>query len=175
MYRERSEHARRLFLRRIKRISSKNLVYVDEAGIDQYLFREYARAPRGQTVVGKVSGKKFERTNIVAGICCGEWVSPMQYSHSTDSELFEFWFEHCLLKEVKHGKYIVLDNATFHRKARLAELAESKKCMVIFLPPYSPDLNPIEKKWAWLKQKLREILLASESLDHALWCAFQVV
>jgi len=175
VYRERCEHTRQLFLHRLKRISAKNLVYVDEAGIDQYLFREYVRAPRGQTVIGKVSGKKYKRTNIVAGICCGQWVAPMQYSHSTDSDLFEFWFEHCLLKEIGRGKYIVLDNATFHRKARLREIAQSKKCKLIFPPPYSPDLNPIEKKWAWLKQKLREILMASESLDHALWCAFQVV
>ena len=164
-----------MFLRRIKRISRNNLVYVDETGIDQYLFREYARAPRGHKVIGKVSGKKFKRTNIVAGICCGQWIAPMQYCASTDSSLFEFWFEHCLLRETGRGKYIVLDNATFHRKARLSELAGRNKCKVIFLPPYSPDLNPIEKKWAWLKQRLRELLLEVDSLDAAIWDAFQVV
>ena len=160
-------------MRRIKRISAKNLIYVDEAGIDQYLFREYARAPLGQKIVGVISGKKFNRTNIVAGICLGKWVAPLQYNGYTDSGLFEYWFENCLLKEIKRGKYIVMDNATFHRKTRLAELAESNKCKVIFLPPYSPDLNPIENKWAWIKQKLREILPDS-SLDHALWSVFQV-
>ena len=175
IYRERCEHARLIFTRRIKRIAAKNLVYVDEAGINQYLLREYARAPRGQKVIGQVSGKKFKRTNIVAGLCRGRWVAPMQYEASTDSSLFEFWFEHCLLKETGCGKYIVLDNATFHRKARLTELAESKRCKIIFLPPYSPDLNPIEKRWAWLKQKLREILPGFDSLDTALWIAFQVV
>ena len=96
--------------------------------------------------------------NIVAGLCGKQWVAPMQYDSSTDSVLFEFWFEHCLLKEVGRGKYIVLDNARFHRKAKLTQLAEHLKCKVLFLPPYSPDLNPIEKKWAWLKQLLREIL-----------------
>jgi len=68
----------------------------------------------------------------------------------------------------------VLDNATFHRKARLVELAARKGCKIIFLPPYSPDLNPIEKRWAWLKQELRDILLTSDSFDFALWTAFQV-
>jgi len=168
VYRERCDKRRLLFLRRMKRISAKNLVYVDESGIDRCLFREHARAPRGQKVFGKISGKKFKRTNIVAGICCGKWVAPMQYNGFTDSNLFECWFENCLLKEVKRGQFIVLDNATFHRKAQLTELAARKKCRIIFLPPYSPDLNPIEKKWAWLKQKLREILPRSDSLDVAL-------
>jgi transposase len=125
-------------------------------------------------VIGKISGKKFARTNIAAGICCGKWVAPLQYNGATDSELFEFWFENCLLKELKRGKFIVLDNASFHRRARLMELAERKKCKVIFLPPYSPDLNPIENKWAWLKQILCDILPDSDSFDLALRIAFQV-
>ena len=98
----------------------------------------------------------------------------MQYNSATDSKLFEFWFENYLLKELNRGKFIVLDNASFHRKARLIELAEHKKCKVIFLPSYSPDLNPIENKWAWLKQLLRDILPDSDSLDLALWSAFQM-
>lgn len=151
-----------------------NLIYVDETGIEECLFREFARSPRGQKVFGKISGRKFKRTNIVAGICCGRWVAPLQYDGSTDSNLFEFWFENCLLKELKRGQFIILDNASFHRKARLAELGAKKRCKIIFLPPYSPDLNPIEKKWAWLKNKLREILIDVESLEQALWSAFQV-
>ena len=165
--------ARQAFQRRIKRISVNNIIYVDECGIDQFLYRKYARALRGQSVMGKISGKKFNRTNIVAGICQGEWVAPRQYDGSTDSNLFEFWFENCLLAEIS-GKFIVMDNATFHRKTHLTELAAAKKCTIIWLPAYSPDLNPIEKKWAWLKLKLREELLSSDSFDLALWNAFQV-
>ena len=161
-------------MRRIKRISEKNLIYVDETGIDQCLYRKHARAPRGQKVTGKVSGKKFKRTNIVAGLCLGKWIAPLQYSGSTDSILFEQWFENCLLKEVGRNKFIIMDNASFHRKSHLTALAETKKCKVIFLPPYSPDLNLIENKWAWLKQKLRATLHLSDSLDDALWTAFQV-
>ena len=162
-----------MFQRRIKRISAKKLIYVDECGIDKYLYREYGRALRGQPVMGKISGKKFNRTNIVAGICQGKWVAPRQYDGSADSNLFEFWFENCLLAEIR-GKYIAMDNATFHRKTRLTELAATKKCKILWLPAYSPDLNPIEKKWAWLKQKLRKQLLSSNSFDLALWYAFQL-
>jgi len=143
-------------------------------GIDQYLYREFAYALRGQKVMAKISGKKFKRTNIVAGICCKKWVAPMQYESSTDARLFEFWFEHCLLSEIGYEKTIVLDNARFHRKTQLTELAAKYKCSVIFLPPYSPDLNPIENKWAWLKRKLRDILSDFNSLDDAICIAFQV-
>ena len=150
------------------------LVYVDETGIDQYLYREYARAPVGQKVVTKISGRKFKRTNIVSGLCQGKWVAPMEYSGTTDSVLFEFWFEHCFLKELSAGTTIILDNAAFHKKSVLTDLAQKVHCEILFLPPYSPDLNPIEKKWAWLKRKLRERLHIFDSFDVALWCAFQV-
>jgi len=156
----------------LKTIPSENLVYVDECGIDQYLYREFAYSPRGQKVIERISGKKFKRTNIVAGICQGEWTAPMEYGGTTDSILFEFWFENCLLKEVKPGSVIVLDNATFHKKSVLPDLAQKKNCRVLFLPPYSPDLNPIEKKWAWLKKKLRKIFPDFDSFDLAFSTCF---
>lgn len=158
----------------LKTFAPQRLVYVDECGIDQCLYREYARAPRGQKVFTKISGRKFKRTNIVAGICQGNWVAPLEYTGTTDSILFEFWFEHCLLKEVNQGAVIVLDNATFHRKTVLPDLAKKYGCEVLFLPPYSPDLNPIEKKWAWIKRNLRENLLHFRSFSLALENSFQV-
>jgi len=147
-------------------------VYVDECGIDRYLYREYAYSPRGEKVVANISGRKFKRTNIVAGICQGKWVSPMTYESTTDSVLFEYWFETCLLNEVESGSVIVLDNATFHRKSIIPDLALHKNCRVLFLPPYSPDLNPIEKKWAWLKGRLRNILPNFDAFYLALFACF---
>lgn len=147
-------------------------MYVDETGIEQCLYRMYARAPRGQKVIAKISGRKFKRTNIVAGICQGKWLAPLAYNTMTDSMLFEFWFENCLLKEVTAGSTIVLDNAAFHKKSVLHALAKNYLCQVLFLPPYSPDLNPIEKKWAWLKNKLRSSLHSFASFDDALSTCF---
>ena len=158
----------------LKSAPPEKLIYIDACGINQYLYREYARAPRGQRVVAKISGRKFRRTNIIAGICQGKWVAPMQYTGTTDSVLFQFWFENHLLNEVDEGSLIILDNATFHKKSVLPDLARRYHCNVLFLPPYSPDLNPIEKKWAWLKRTLRSILHRFDSLDDALWAAFQV-
>ena len=160
------------FLEAVKVIPPASLVYVDESGIDQYLYREYAYSPRGEKVFAEISGKKFKRTNIISGICRGEWIAPMTYNGITDSVLFEYWLENCLLNEVEPGSVIVLDNATFHRKSVIPELALRKGCRVLFLPPYSPDLNPIENKWAWLKKKLRKILPDYDTFDHALATCF---
>ena len=162
-------------MEKLKSIPTDRLVYVDESGIDQYLYREYAYSMRGQKVFAKISGKKYKRTNILAGLQGREWVAPLEYGGTTDSVLFEYWFKNCLLKEIESGSVIVLDNATFHRKSVLPQLAESQKCRVLFLPPYSPDLNPIEKKWACLKKRLRKIFPQFDSFDLALQNIFQVV
>lgn len=147
---------------------------MDESGIDVHLYREYARAPRGKVVIAKVSGRRFKRTNIVAGICEGKWIAPLEYGGTTDSSLFEFWFKERLLRDIPENSIIILDNATFHKKSVLPELARERHCEVWFLPPYSPDLNPIEKKWAWLKRTLRKVLFHYDSFDNALSDVFQV-
>ncbi len=159
----------------MKAIPAPQIVYVDDCGVQEYLYRKYAYSPRGQKVLAKVSGKKFNLTNIMAGICQNKWVAPLEYSCSTDSALFEKWFEECLIKEVQPESVIVLDNATFHRKSVLPLLAKKKNCQVLFLPPYSLDLNPIEKKWACLKKTLHNILPHFSSFDFALCSIFQVV
>ena len=143
-------------------------MYVDETGIDQYLYRPYARAPKGLPVEGKISGRKYERTSIVAGQCQESIVAPLQYSGTMDSVLFEFWFSTMLLPSLRIGSVIVMDNARFHRRTVLCELANRDNCRLLFLPPYSPDLNPIEHCWAWLKKRLRRILPDFASLDDAI-------
>ena len=91
-----------------------------------------------------------------------------------DSSLFEFWFSNQLLPSLDKGTVIVMDNASFHSKRRLFSAAQNAGCILYFLPPYSPDLNPIEKFWAWLKCFLRKILPLSLSFDDALFTAFQL-
>jgi len=136
------------------------------------LYREYGYAPKGEIIKAKISGRKFKRLNIVAAKCKKEIIAPLVYDGTTDSVLFEWWFENCLLVELKSKSVIVMDNATFHRKAKLRELVAETEHILLFLPPYSPDLNPIEKYWAWLKKKLREILPSYVNLQDALLDCF---
>ena len=133
-------------------------MYIDETGIQGYIYREYGRALKGKKVYDKITGKKYHRINIVAGKCGDKIISPLVYEKIMDSEFFEKWFKEMFLKEVKENKVIVMDNATFHRKSKLYDLCKNanKNLRLIFLPPYSPELNPIEKYWALLKRKIKK-------------------
>ena len=85
---------------------------------------------------------------MVAAQRQGEILAPLEYEGTMGSHLFEYWFEHILLPELPRKTVIVMDNASFHRKNALCQIAESFDCSLLFLPPYSPDLNPIEHFWA---------------------------
>jgi transposase len=98
----------------------------------------------------------------------------LKYEGTTDSTLFEYWFEHLLLPKLTAGYLIVLDNASFHKKKILHQLATNVGCSMLFLPPYSPDLNHIEHFWAWLKQKLKSILHEYKDFDTALIDCFKL-
>lgn len=147
---------------------------MDECGIDTYLYREYGYAPRGQQVFGRISGRKYKRCGMVAAKMGGRILAPFQYSGTMDSRLFEFWFSTQLLPSLERDTVIVMDNASFHSKKRLISAAQNFGCRLVFLPPYSPELNPIENFWSWLKRFLRKILPSVPSFDDALFTAFKL-
>ena len=120
-------------------------VYIDETGIDRYLYRPYARAPIGEKVYEKISGRRFEWTSIVAGQVDGEFIAPMIYKESMTIDFFVEWFKMRLLPALKTPHVIAMDNASFHPKHILDELYIQDKHFFLPLPPHSPDLNPIEQ------------------------------
>jgi len=159
-------------LQQIEQIPKSKIAYIDETGIDAYLCREHCWSLPGQKIVGYVSGKKYRRIGIVAAKMGKNILAPLQYDGTMDSVLFEAWFEKSLMCELPADTTIVMDNASFHRKARLISLAEKHGHQIIFLPPYSPELNPIENFWAWLKSKLRNSLCSLSNFDDALYYCF---
>ena len=161
-------------MEQIKDIPKEQIAYVDESGINTYLYREYAYAPRGEKVYEPISGKKFQRTNIVAAKLSNKIIAPLQYNGTTDVLLFENWFEQQLLPCLSEDNVIIMDNASFHRKRKLFEIAKEHYITLIFLPPYSPELNPIENFWANLKHWLKMNIHRFDSLDDAIYAAFQV-
>jgi hypothetical protein len=118
-------------------------VYVDESGATEYYDREYGLAPRGEKVYGEVSGKRYKRTNIVSAQCGNEVIAPYVYDWATKSTWFEVWFEWHLCPLLPSSKVIIMDNALFHRKPVLEKIARFYGLRIIWLPPYSPDLNRI--------------------------------
>ena len=147
-------------------------IYLDEMGSDSCYHREYGYAPRGEKVTGEVLGKKFARTNLIAAQIGSHLIAPMYYNENTDSAIFEVWFEGRLMPLLSPGHVVMMDNASFHRKEKLRKIAARYHVSVLFLPPYSPDLNPIEKTWAnikrWLKSHIHEYKSFEDALEAAI-------
>jgi len=160
---------------KIAEIPPERIAYVDECGIDRYIYREYGWSPRGEKIYGATSGRKYQRTSIVAAQVVKKILAPMQYDGSMDSTLFEYWFQTWLLPNLPEKSVIVMDNATFHRKSRLILLAQTWEHEVIFLPPYSPELNRIERFWSRLKRHLHKTIHKFDSLDRAISDTFNLI
>ena len=164
---ERDEEERAEFLEKLEEIPEELRVYIDESGKNTDLNRTHGYAPRGEKVEGKAHGRKPEKLNIVAAKCQGKIYNELLYNCSMKSWLFEFWFA-MLLQIMGAGYWFIMDNATFHRKEVLRQMAEAAGCQVLFLPAYSPDLNLIEPEWANLKSFLRNYARYYDSTDSAI-------
>ena len=130
-----------------------NLIYIDESGFDAYTYRPYAWSKRGQKSHGNRSGKRGTRTSLIAGKRGKELLAPVLFKGSTNTLWFNQWLSEHLLPELKPNSTIILDNARFHRKEDVFQIAEEAGHQVLFLPPYSPDFNPIEQDFAIIKKR----------------------
>ncbi len=138
---------------------------MDEGRIDSYLYRQHVLPLRGQRLTGEISSCRYKWGGIVTSKSESEIIAPLVFDATMDHSLFPALPEHAV---------IVMDNASFHRKKKLHVLARKTHRSLIFLPPYSPELNPIEHFWSWLKRSLRKVLPACLSFDDALFHIFQV-
>ena len=141
-----------LFGRELEKLASAPVFYLDECGGHHRLYRERGRALRGQ---------RRERTRLMAASQNGRLVAPLVFQGSCNTEVVDAYFEQVLLPELPPGSVIVLDNARFHHSPTTAKLVEQAGCRLLFLPAYSPDLNPIEQLWAAFKTRLRQHLPAA--------------
>jgi transposase len=167
LYQERDEEKRKAFQERLAELEDQQIVYIDESGHNQQLIKEYARALRGTKVVDNRQGKRTKRINVVAGLLGHKLIAPLIYTCSTTAEVFYAWLEKGLLPELSKKSVIVLDNATFHKSEKIKQLIESHGHTLIFLPPYSPDLNPIENYWAIAKARIKNVLKTTPVLFDA--------
>ncbi|SNV31817.1 IS630-Spn1, transposase Orf2 [Streptococcus acidominimus] len=143
-------------------------VYIDETGFETYFYREYGRSLKGQLIKGKVSGRRYQRISLVAGLINGVLIAPMTYKDTMTSDFFEAWFQKFLLPTLETPSVIIMDNAKFHRMSRLKVLSKEQGHRVLPLPPYSPEYNPIEKTWAHIKKHLRKVLPNCDTFLEAL-------
>jgi transposase len=145
---------------------------VDESGIGEHFYRQRARSAVGKKVFGFIHGKKFCRTNIVAGYVNGKTMAECVYDGTMNGQFFNAWVEQFSIHALRPGQIVARDNAAFHKLQRTRDAIGAAGCSLHFLPPYSPDFNPIEKFWANFKRKLADLIPSSHSLFAAISCTF---
>ena len=140
------------------RFDARRLVFVDESGFHTSMTRLRARAPRGRRAYGKVPRNRGKNTTLIAAITLeGAMGESMTVEGATDSEAFEAYVEHFLAPTLKKGQVVVLDGLGAHRTQKVRELVEGRGADLVFLPSYSPDMNPIEEAFSKIKTLVRKV------------------
>ncbi len=129
------------------------MVYLDESGFERTAYRSHGWACRGQRVAGERSGQSRPRTSLIAGKWGQRLLAPVLFAGSTNAEWFNIGLEEHLFKELAPHSILIMDNAAFHKTAKPRELIEQAGHTLLFLPPYSPDFNPIEQDFATIKKR----------------------
>ncbi len=142
-----------------------NIVYIDESGFDFITQRNYGWALRGKKLYGERSGNRRPRTSLIAAKRGKSLLAPVLFQGCTDSVWFNQWLEEHLMQELRPGSTIIMDNAAFHKKKDVRKIASKFGHHVLFLPPYSPDFNPIEQDFANIK-KIRAHANQNITLDQ---------
>lgn len=98
------------------------------------------------------------RLSFMDAYKCGKLIAPFVFTGMCNHFVMEAWIEHILIPVLNHGDHVIMDNASFHKNARIRELIESAGCSLIFLPVRSPDFNPIEHCWPCIKNEMCKLL-----------------
>ena len=136
--------------------------------------RLYARGIGGRRIQEATRGGHWKIMTILGAMSLNGMVATMTIEEPTDTDIFLAYVEHLLYPVLKPGDVVVMDNLSAHKAPTVREWIEKAGAELLYLPPYSPDLNPIEKAWAKLKQMLREAKARTkETLDQAITDALQ--
>lgn len=143
------------------------LVFVDECGVATNMARRYGRAEGGRRARAAVPAGRWERLTVLGGLTLGGLTACLASEGATDRALMRAFVERALAPTLRPGQVVVLDNLSAHKDPTVRRLVEAAGCTLAFLPPYSPDLNPIEPAWSKLKQLLRGLAARTVEALHA--------
>lgn len=157
------------YIREMPEMDVQRLVIVDEFGVDLGMVRDHGRAPPGQRAEGHRPCNPGENVTVIAGLTCQGIVAPFMFPGSINAEIFKLYVEKVLVPELKPGSIVVVDNLSSHKAQGAAQALRKAGAEFKFLPPYSPDLSPVERAISKAKGKLREIAARTyESLVDAM-------
>ena len=144
---------------------SGSIVYLDESGFDSNCHRIHGWSERGKKIYGQKQGSIRGRTNLIVAKSGNRLLAPVLFEGSTNNIWFNDWLENHLFKELPPNATVIMDNAAFHKTKATRDLFENSSFNLLYLPPYSPDLNPIEQDFAIIKKR-RQFAPTNTSLDH---------
>ena len=147
--------ARRLWTKLQLKLDVRHLIFLDETWIKTNMARLVGWAPRGERLVGRVPHGHWKTTTFLAGLRHDRIVAPLVVNGAIDGEIFRAWVEQALAPTLVPGDIVVADNLSSHKVAGVREAIEACGGSIMFLPAYSPDLNPIEQFFAKLVLQLR--------------------
>ena len=124
---------------------------MDESGFESQTIRPHGYAPIGKPCIDSYNWQGKKRTNVIGALYEKMLFALDYFEHNINSGIFYDWCKHTLIPSLKTKCVIVMDNARFHKSRRIQKLLNRHGHRILWLPPYSPDLNPIEKKWAQVK------------------------
>ena len=150
------------------RAQPARLVFVDETAVTTKMVRLRGRARRGERLPGTAPFGHWGTQSFIAGLRCGELTAPWIVDKAVDRVTFDLWVETQLAPTLAPGDIVILDNLAVHKSAKAARILKDRGAWFLFLPPYSPDLNPIEMAFSKLKAHLRA---AKARTFDALWRA----
>jgi transposase len=139
------------------RLDPKRLVFIDETSVASNITRLYGRAPRGERLVHKVLYGNWKTTTFIAALRHDRVTAPFVLEGAMNGETFRAYVEQILAPTLKSGDIVFMDNVPVHKVAGVQEAIERRGTILVYLPAYSPDFNPIEQVFAKLKAVLRKI------------------
>ncbi|WP_238358216.1 IS630 family transposase [Piscirickettsia salmonis] len=129
-------------------MDNDKIVYMDEAGMDDTERYAYGHSAKGKRCYAEKPGKKSIRINFIGGLRGKQFIAPMMVEGYCNANVCQAYIDQCLIPCLSPGETVIMDNASFHKSKGVKEAIEDAGCHLLFLPPYSPDLNPIEHVWS---------------------------
>ena len=157
-----------MFCKKIKEFKKqdKQLVYIDESGFAHDMPRTHGYSERGKRCYGTHDWGAKGRTNAIGALVDSTLVAVDLVSTSVNTDVFTSWVKQKLLPSISKESVIIMDNASFHKGKDMKDMIQKSGHTLLYLPTYSPDLNPIEKKWAQAKHIRRATNCSIEQIFY---------
>ena len=173
---EANRKRREEYLRTVQAIPPEKLIFLDESGVTTQMTRQWGRAPKGQRIDEAAPQGHWEVLTTLGAMSLRGIDAAMTIASPTDGDVFAAYVEQALCPKLQPGDVVILDNLSAHKVVGIRERIEARGAQLIYLPPYSPDLNPIEKAWSKFKQFLRSAKARSqEALEQAVGDALKTI